>query len=391
MRWIFSMVMLAVTVVVVEQRASCSDQPSPTFFGVRKNGRPYHVKWEKFVPPPLQRQIEQTVLKHLSEGRQAEAEKVLSEHVEALPDVLQTLAFLRNGDQKQALKIVKNHADIYRANHRLFYWYAACERSRFDIQEAIPRFILAGMANERTMLGQSTFRIIGLDGVRQFQQKPDDFFAELEKMTESHPDEIAVRWMLAVECRSYNRNEQGVVHYQKILEKWNPGPVLVHQTFANLLDQLHRYDEALVERRKAVAQEPAGWSYDGLANTLHAMQRFDEANEAHSNATSISPRRVSYWLNWCSTLLDENRPDEAIEKCKKAMQLEPKSIRAIYLWSKCQRLKEQQQSMVQKANLCQHPHFCPQCGRKTHGSGIDCVRKRWPKLRRLFQIPFLRR
>ena len=383
---ILSILMLMAMGFFGKQMASSLMLSSPTFFEVRVNGCPTHFKFEKYTPPSLQQKIEQTVVKHLCEGHQAEAEKVLAEHVEAIPDVLQTISILKQGDRKKALKLVKKHADLYRVNQRLLYWYAACERSRFDVKEASPRFILAGMANEKTVLGQSTFRIVGLDGVTQFQQKPDDFFAQLEDMVESHPDEIVLRWMLAVECRTYNRNEQGVLHYQKILEKWNPGPVLVHQTFANLLDQLRRYDEALIERRKAVAQEPAGWSYDGLANTLHAMQRFEEANEAHRKAVSTSPRRASYWLNWCSTLLDDNQPDKALEKCKWGFMLQPRSARAADLWCRCLKAKERQQSTVHKIDRRQHVHFCPKCSQKIDHSKTFWIRKRCEELLRFFKM-----
>ena len=98
----------------------------------------------------------------------------------------------------------------------------------------------------------------------------NDAFADFKKLVDENPDDIMIRWMLAVQCRNWNRNAEGAELYRQILDRWNPGPVLVHQTYANLLDELARFEEALVEHYKAVKMEPAAWSYDGLGNTWTA-------------------------------------------------------------------------------------------------------------------------
>lgn len=293
--------------------------------------RPY----EQYTPPPLQQKIEQQVLKLLSDGDQAAAEEVLANHVKTLPEHERMEKLIMTGGQQEAITLVKQHAEIYRANQRLLYWHAACLRSRFDVLGAIPRFVLAGIANERTVLGQSTFRILGLDAGLQIRQKPDEYFAAFEDIVNSHPDEIALRWMLAVECRSHDRNEQGVVHYRKILERWNPGPVLVHQTYANLLDKLKRYEEALVERRKAVELEPAGWSYDGLGNTLDHMKRYDEADKAHAKAMELDPGNGHHLGNWAANAMYRKQYDVAIQRCEYATQLDPDYGYTWQTWGQC--------------------------------------------------------
>jgi len=293
--------------------------------------------YDQYTPPASQREIEQQVAKNLSDGRQSKAERLLAKYVATIPEYDRVDSLIRENKFKEAVQVVKQQAEVYRANQRLLYWYAACERSRFDIEEAGPRFILAGMANERTLLGQSTFRILGLDGLGKFEEKPDKnaYFASLEKMVDSHPDEIVLRWMLAVECRSCNRNALGVIHYKKILEKWNPGPVLVHQTYGNLLDGLERYEEALVERRKAVELEPAGWSYDGLGNTLDSLGRYDEADKAHAEAMKHSPNDGHHLGNWALNAMYREQYDEAIEKCKRAASLYPNYSRTWLVWGQC--------------------------------------------------------
>ncbi len=314
------------------------------------------ISTEDYTPPQTQQKIEQEVLVHLSEGRQRKAENVLTEHVKTIPGALEALAFIQRGERRNALQLVRRHSDLYRANQRLLYWYAACERSRFNVEDAIPRFILAGMANRRTAIGQSVFFIIGLDSEEEVRRNPDVYFTSLENLAESRPNEIVLQWMLAVQCRSLNLNEKGVIHYKKLLEKWNPGPVLVHQTYANLLDNLERYDESLVERRKAVAMEPTGWSYDGLGNTLNYLRQFKEADEAHRQATQLSPERSSFWANWGDTLCNAQRPEEAIEKCKTALELELENAFAWEVWGHCLEAKGKKRESLEKYRMSLEIH-----------------------------------
>ena len=160
-------------------------------------------------------------------------------------------------------------------------------------------------------------------------------FANFNQLADDNPDDVVIRWMAAVQCRTWNRNEEGVEHYKKILEKWNPGPSLVHQTYANLLDQVQRYDDALVERKITIKMEPAGWSYDGLASTLNHLGRFDEADTAHAAAVEADPKTARLWCNWACNLKDQGKFAPAIEKCELASELEidnPDSDVALPWW-----------------------------------------------------------
>jgi tetratricopeptide (TPR) repeat protein len=143
-----------------------------------------------------------------------------------------------------------------------------------------------------------------------------------------------VRWMLAVQCRNWNRNQEGADAYEVLLERWHPGPALVHQTYANLLDELKRYNDALAERYLVVAMEPAPWSYDGLGNTLQHLNRFDESCAAHEIAVRLDPTSSLYFSNWAIALNGKGDFDGAIEKCKRALQLQPTSARAYWMWGK---------------------------------------------------------
>ncbi len=148
-------------------------------------------------------------------------------------------------------------------------------------------------------------------------------FGRLKKLADDNDDDVMIRWMAAVECRQWNRNEQGVELYKQILEKWNPGPVLVHQTYANLLDQLKRYDEALVERKIAVKLEPAGYSYGALADTYSHMQRWDEANEWYAKAVEIQSDYAHHWCNWAGSLRREGNSTKRSKSARRLCKSRP--------------------------------------------------------------------
>ena len=189
---------------------------------------------------------------------------------------------------------------------------------------AFPVFNTVWMLDHRAPAATCAYCVLALDS-QQLREAPkeeaDRAFGALRKLADENPNDVMIRWMLAVQCRSWERNEEGVEAYKQILEQWHPGPALVHQTYGNLLDNLNRYDEALVERYLVVKMEPASWSYDGLANTLQGLSRFDEACQAHAIATRMDPRSSIYWSNWDVVLNGQDKHDEAIEKCYAALRL----------------------------------------------------------------------
>jgi thioredoxin-like negative regulator of GroEL len=161
---------------------------------------------------------------------------------------------LSAGRQAEAEALLRQYAEPYRTNQRIMFLRACCSRSRFQVDRSFPLFAAVANMDADTVSGRCAWHIMHLDGQRDI----DEHSASLRRLTDENPDDTMVRWMAAVQCRTFDRNEEGVEHYKKILEKWDPGPSLVHQTYANLLSELKRYEDALVERRMAVELEPAG-------------------------------------------------------------------------------------------------------------------------------------
>jgi tetratricopeptide (TPR) repeat protein len=287
--------------------------------------------------PRSPQEIENQVLRDLIAGKQRKAEKLLERELARYPDIQQTAEMIWNREPDPE-RLLNARADRYRGIQRLVFLHAACMRSRFEKEEAFPVFGVVCAIDSTTPVAKCALKVIQLDSsqfARLKKKDRDKVFEQFEELVDANPNEVMIRWMLAVGCRTWDRNEEGVRHYRRILEQWNPGPVLVHQTYANLLDKLKRYEEALVERRKAVELESAGWSYDGLANTLHYLGRFEEACEAHANAVRTDSQRSNYWSNWASTLRAAGKLDEAIAKCQHAIDIHPDNELAWWTWAKC--------------------------------------------------------
>ena len=247
-------------------------------------------------------QIESQVLELLSAGKQSDAEELLNANI----------------------RDFKNH-------QRVVFLLACCTRSRFMVRDAAPIFAAVANMGTNSPAGKCALHILYLDT----KKDSDQHFSALRNLVENNPADLMLRWMMAVQCRTYDKNEEGCKHYAKLLEKWNPGPVLVHQTYGNLLDELDKFEEALVFRRKAVELEPAGWSYQGLGDTLAALRRFKEANEAYSKSVELAPENSSYWRSWAWGLGQEKRYPEAIMKCKQAFSVNPKDYKALVYWGWC--------------------------------------------------------
>jgi len=209
------------------------------------------------------------------------------------------LAFVAAGNQRAAEHLIEGLLQDTAKNHvrphvEDVFFAAVCRRSRFEIQQAAPLFKYVNEANSFTTHGQAAGLILEIDS----QKNVDADFATLDELWSHNQTDPLLLWMVAVQCRSLKKPDIGVNRYEMLCQLWNPGPVLVHQTYANLLDELHRSGEALVHRQMAVKIEPQYWSYDGLGNTLTALGRWVEADAAYAESTRLAPNQAWLWNNW---------------------------------------------------------------------------------------------
>ncbi len=241
---------------------------------------------------------------------------------------MNVLDLLKHGKQGEAEAFVGKYLTLFEDNQRIVFLEAALKRSRFDVRASTPVFKKVIALNQSNLLGRFSRHILYLD----YRKDTDKHFKAMKEIVEGNPDDIMLRWMLAVQCRSYNKNHEGIKHYKIILQNWNPGPSLVQQTFANLLDAAFHFEESLIHRRIAVKLEPKAWSYQGLGNTLASMGEFDEALLAYEKSVELSPSGSKYWSSWAWGLIKVNKIDEAIPKLERAISLDGRNADALELY-----------------------------------------------------------
>ena len=298
---------------------------------IRRGGSPSAAS--RSASPTLVQLVEEESVALLAMGKQTEAETLLKDYVAELSDVPEIVQCLKEGKQPEAMKRIAQKPSGYRENQRALFLFAACARSRFMMMT--PYFELAGMIDNKTPVGKCAVFMTHLDGPPDPRTAPDRIFNGFAKLVKSNPDDVVLRWMLAVQCRNYHRSAQGAVHCKQILDVWAPGPALVHQTYANLLDDLGRYTEAIAERRTTVMMEPADWAYDGLGNTLDNMKEYDEAAEAHAKACQLAPNNGHHLGNLAANSFLLGDVDTAIDQCRRAAKLDPNYPRTWDVWGQC--------------------------------------------------------
>jgi TolA-binding protein len=207
-------------------------------------------------------------------------------------DALETLS---SGDQRGAETILRQAVQTFPRDSRLVFFAAACMRSQWNLSTAALYFRRVGQLDPDGIWGKASNVILDLDGA---SEQKDKELKALDELSQANLDEPLLMWMVAVECRQQNSNELGVQRYATLLKQWKPGPAMAHQTYANMLDELHRYPDSLLERRLAVQLEPASWTYESLGNTLSQLGNWKEADAAYQAASERSPMSAEVWENW---------------------------------------------------------------------------------------------
>jgi tetratricopeptide (TPR) repeat protein len=155
---------------------------------------------------------------------------------------------------------------------------------------------------------------------------------KLKKIVDENPNDILLRWLLAIECRHNRIHELGAEQFSIIVKSWEPGPAVVHQSYANILIDLKQYEKALEHRYRTVELEPKRWSYTSLGNTLTYLKRYDEADSAYKKSISIADDANS-WSGWAWSLYKRKAYDDAIVKAKEALRRDNGDYEAIIYWA----------------------------------------------------------
>lgn len=265
----------------------------------------------------------EAVLSKLSQGKQVEAEQLLAGLVRKYPDD-QYLAFAQ----------------------------AVCSRSRWSKSRASQQFYSVEQMNPATLPGRCARYTIAFDQKDNIHEN----LAGLFLLADQNPKDPMILWLAAVECRDYFRftgkttySKRAEIYYRRLLELFEVGPSMVHHTFANVLaEEIDLDEEALKHRYIAVYLEPASWTYQGLANTLSALKKYPEANEAYAKLIEMDPYDANYWNGWANSLSHQQRYSESIEKCKKVLEINKGHYKANNTWGFGLEMKGQLPEALQK-------------------------------------------
>jgi tetratricopeptide (TPR) repeat protein len=243
---------------------------------------------------------------------------------------------LSSGRQGDAEDLLEVFVGIHTNDQRLAFAQAVCTRSRFSKLKAGWQFRRVLDMDPRTVEGKCARYMLDLDDRREVERS----FKGLHFLAEENPNNPLLHWMIGVQCRDHyrhahrtERSAEGAAAYKLVLELFDVGPVLVHQTYANMLsEELQRHEEALKHRRIAVKLETKPWTLQGLANTLKFLGEFEEANRTYATLIELEPNDAKNWSCWADSFRAEQKWDECIARCKKALEIDPGYYAARNKW-----------------------------------------------------------
>ncbi len=267
----------------------------------------------------------------LAEGRQSEAESMALRKLEEAAGQLQSLP---EGSPEQVL--------LREELAKTFFWNAVLRRSRFAIEEATVLFCLAIDADPSSLNAKIAANTIGVDLAKN-KETAFYFYNALLSLAEENPRSVPALWLTGILSRaltgqyySYSLSQPelfhlrncGVRHYEKLLREFlpGPGPVLVHQTLANLLSDLRCYDLALMHRETALKMERSSWVLHAMGCELLAMGSYKDAIVLFQEAISKirgTPRHAYYFKDLGTAFRQVGRYTEALDAWDKAAEIDP--------------------------------------------------------------------
>jgi ankyrin repeat protein len=252
---------------------------------------------------------ESDILKHLAAGNQQNAEKLLADTLE---------------EDSQLFS--------------LYFWNGVLARSRFSVRDSAPYFFVTASKFGDTPEGQAAACILGLDFSVE-QRSALYYYNALLLLAAQNPRSVPIRLMAAVMARTLTRSNKfglegerktrillsGVREYEAVLTLLEPGtgPVLVHQTFGNILDDLEAYDRAVAHKLTAVKLERKEWSLHAAAWSMYSAGLYSEALPLAQEAIALDPSNENYHWTSANILWALGRPTEALAAWELASQLNP--------------------------------------------------------------------
>jgi tetratricopeptide (TPR) repeat protein len=159
----------------------------------------------------------------------------------------------------------------------------------------------------------------------------DRLIGDSKEWESKHQDELIrvplrtneYRYFLAAFEQAAGHTEPALTLYRQALEN-DIGLYMAHVQMANILEIDRRYDEAIVERQRAVDANPDDASLlTDLGVTLGKASRYADAEDALQRAMEANPRdaRSLFWLGLCQS--EEGKAADARASFTRFMSLAP--------------------------------------------------------------------
>ena len=198
------------------------------------------------------------------------------------------------------------------------YYFAVLERSRFN-KEVVPE-VYKRLSDE---VGLERKQALSL--IIKIDSRVDErySFKALRQLAVSTKDN-SILWLSCISCRELRENKIGKQMYEKLSMQWSPGPILFHQTYGNILDDLREYDTALIHREMALKIKETSWKLEAHGNTLSNLTRYMDAERSYRKAIAIKGTS-SLWYNLGNCLYSQERIQEAEAAFRESLRLNSKN------------------------------------------------------------------
>ena len=152
-------------------------------------------------------------------------------------------------------------------------------------------------------------------------------FAEAERayaeLLRRQPGNFQVLHLYGVLALQRGQTERGIELLRQALAL-EPRQPLAHRDLGNALQQLRRFDEALVSYDKALAlKSDLADAHNNRGVALASLRRLDEALVSYGHAIALKPDYAQAYNNRGTILSDQKRAAEALADFTKAVALDP--------------------------------------------------------------------
>jgi tetratricopeptide (TPR) repeat protein len=261
------------------------------------------------------------------------------------------LGHLSAGDQDQAEAEVLQAIKDGERSPRAIFWAAVLGRSRFDIQSSLPMFAQLLATQPESLEGRASGFVLGIDTAKDIRTELF-YYNALVAQTSLEPKSVPLQWLSGIMARTITKDSRrsditsetrkrtlawGVESYWKTLSLLGvqQGPYRIHQTLANLLDDLEAHDHAHDHRKIALTRERTAMTLHGIAKTLQGLFQNEEALSYIDEAIALDSNIEKYHWTKGDILQQRGRMPEAIQAWNAAAELAT-TYKSFY-WDLCSR------------------------------------------------------